>query len=71
MRLGDKAEASQYGHRGQKHRDEARKICIEGEYVLIEDIATRIARSKNTAIRRLVRERAKTGPVTWAGLGEP
>lgn len=69
MRLS-KHEASEYGKRGQKNRTQDRKHCIEGEYVVIEEIAARIGKCKSIAERRFKRERAKDGPVTWQGLNQ-
>lgn len=45
-------------------------LCIEGEYVTLEDIARRTGASRGTASKRLSRVRKKGGPVTWASLGE-
>lgn len=42
--------------------------CIDGETVTVEGVAARLGVSHDTATRRLRRERAKDGPVTWAGL---
>ena len=67
MRLS-KGEASEYGRRAQKNRRERNKICIEGEYVNIDEIATRLNVSYRCAADRLARARSKAEAVTWQAL---
>lgn len=43
-------------------------LSIEGEAVTLDQIAARLGVSRTTARRRLARERAKPGAVTWEGL---
>lgn len=43
-------------------------LGIEGESLTIRQVAERLGVSKVAAENRLRRERAKSGPVTWAGL---
>lgn len=42
---------------------------IEGESLTLQQIATRIGRSKATAAKRLADAAATEGPVTWEKLG--
>lgn len=43
-------------------------LRVEGEAVTVDQVAARPGVSKTTAHRRLARERAKPGAVTWEGL---
>lgn len=65
----NKDEAAKYGARGAKKYADAMKVCIEGEYVTIQDIATRTGVSRDTARLRLHRVRKRHPAVTWALLG--
>lgn len=63
------------GARGFRHRagqSTARTrravLGIEGESLTIRQVAERLSVSQEAAETRLRRERAKPGPVTWAGL---
>lgn len=68
MRL-EKAEASEYGKRAQKNRRQRNKICIEGEYLNIDEIAARLGVGYDCAAQRLQRARKRPGAITWAVLG--
>lgn len=41
---------------------------IEGDPVTMDEIAKRLGVAKSTAQKRMARERAKPGAVTWEGL---
>jgi predicted ArsR family transcriptional regulator len=63
-----KEEAQKYGKRSGKRCREIRKVCIEGEYVNIDEIAARLGIGYAAACKRLQRAQRKPGAVTWAGL---
>jgi hypothetical protein len=61
------ASARCSGHRTER-RTQTGVHCIEGEFVTLVQLATRLGVHIDTARIRLKRERRKAGPVTWEGL---
>lgn len=54
---------------GNASRQRAGRLCIEGEHGLtVQAIAGRLGLTDSVAMKRLKREQAKPGPVTWKGL---
>jgi hypothetical protein len=43
-------------------------LCIEGEFLTLQQIGARLGVNADTASERVRREAAKDGPVRWEGL---
>lgn len=44
-------------------------VCIEGEYVTLDEIGSRLGITAHSAGKRLAKARDAAGPITWASLG--
>jgi len=55
--------------RGAHAKRAQAKYLIEGEYLDVETIATRLGVKRPAAYLRLKHARTQPGPVTWAKLG--
>lgn len=57
-----------YSRRGNAKRHVNNSLCIDGEYVTIEQIAERLGCSYDAARGRLNTLRTKPDPITWEAL---